>query len=76
MDRAPGVRQEGDEKNRIYYEPRCIEETMAFPGLLHGRRTQEALFCRKGKGPDPATMDHIKGGFVLDEDPIAVNECT
>jgi len=38
-------------------------------GLLHGRRTQEALL-RKEKVPDPATMDHIKGGFVLDEDPL------
>ena len=67
------VRQEfnrqSDEKDRIYYEPRCIEGNYGLPGLLHGRRTQEALFAQ-GKGPDPATMDHIKGGFVLDEDPL------
>jgi len=67
------VRQEfnkqNDEKNRIYYEPRCIEGNYGLPGLLHGRRTQEALFAQ-GLGPDPATMDHIKGGFVLEEDPL------
>jgi hypothetical protein len=61
--------RQSDRENRLYYEPRCIEGNYGLPGLLHGRRTQEALFAR-GKGPDPATMDHIKGGFVLDEDPL------
>src|SRR5258708_42396 len=67
------VRQEfnrqSDGTNRIYYEPRCIEGNYGLPRLLPGRRTQAALFAQR-KRPDPATMDHIKGGFVLDEDPL------
>jgi hypothetical protein len=67
------VRQEftrqNDEQNRIFYEPRCIEGNYGLPGLLHGRRNEEALFA-EGKGPDPASRDAIKSGFLLDEDPL------
>jgi len=67
------VRQEfdkqSDEKNRIYSEPRCVEGNYGLPGLLHGRRTEEALFTQ-GRGPAPASLDAIKGGFVLEEDPL------
>ena len=45
-------------ENRIYYEPRCIEGNYGLPGFLHGRRMQERAFA-EGRGPDPATMDHI-----------------
>src|SRR6266702_3555561 len=48
-----------DQENRIYTEPRCHEGNYGLPGLLHGRRTEEALFAQ-GKGPDPATRDAIK----------------
>ena len=48
-----------DEENRIYYEPRCFEGNYGLPGLLHGRRNEEALFAQ-GKGPNPATRDAIK----------------
>ncbi len=57
------------EQNRIYHEPRCIEGNYGLPGLLHGRRTEEALFAQ-GKGPDPTTRDAIKDGFLLDSDPL------
>ena len=67
------VRQEftrqSDKDNRIYYEPRCIEGNYGLPGLLLGRRMEERAFA-EGKGPDPATVDNIKGGFLLDEDPL------
>jgi hypothetical protein len=61
--------RQSDAENRIYYEPRCIEGNYGLPGLLHGRRKQERDFAQ-GRGPDPATMDHIKSGFVLEEDPL------
>jgi len=62
--------RQGDEENRIYTEPRCIEGNYGLPGLLHGRRVQEFEFAQ-GRGPDPATMNHTgAGGFVLDEDPL------
>jgi len=48
---------------------RRISVSDARMGLLHGRRTQELEFAQ-GRGPDPATMDHIKGGFVLEDDPL------
>jgi hypothetical protein len=57
--------KQSDQENRIYYEPRCLEGNYGLPGLLHGRRTEEALFAQ-GRGPDPATKDSIK---VNDGDP-------
>ncbi|MGH6817134.1 MAG: hypothetical protein ACREC6_15660 [Hyphomicrobiaceae bacterium] len=61
--------KQSDKANRIYYEPRCLEGNYGLPGLLHGRRQEERAFAEQ-KGPDPATIDHIKGGFLLDEDPL------
>jgi hypothetical protein len=61
--------KQSSEANRIYTEPRCIEGNFGLPGLLHGRRVQESEFAA-GKGPDPRTMDHNKGGFLLDQDPL------
>ena len=61
--------KQSDAQNRIYHEPRCLEGNYGLPGLLHGRRTEEALFA-KGKGPDPASRDAIKDGFILDQDPL------
>jgi hypothetical protein len=62
-------RKQSDKQNRIYTEPRCIEGNYGLPGLLHGRRMQERTFAQ-GKGPDPASQDHIAGGFLLEEDPL------
>jgi hypothetical protein len=50
---------QSEEENRIYYEPRCLEGNYGLPGLLHGRRNEEALFAQ-GKGPNPAARDAIK----------------
>jgi hypothetical protein len=50
--------KQSDQENRIYYEPRCIEGNYGLPGFLHGRRMQERAFA-EGRGPDPATMNHI-----------------
>jgi hypothetical protein len=61
--------KESDQDNRIYYEPRCVEGNYGLPGLLHGRRMEEIAFA-EGRGPDPATVDNVKGGFLLEEDPL------
>jgi hypothetical protein len=61
--------RQSDKENRIYTEPRCIEGNYGLPGLLLGRRTQERAFAQ-GKGPDPATQDHISAGFLLEQDPL------
>ena len=61
--------RQSEQENRIYYEPRCHEGNYGLPGLLHGRRVEELAFV-EGRGPDPATIDNIKGGFLLEEDPL------
>jgi hypothetical protein len=61
--------RQSDRENRLYTEPRCIEGNYGLPGLLHGRRSEEFAFA-EGRGPDPATRDNLKSGFVLDEDPL------
>jgi hypothetical protein len=61
--------RQSDEENRLYYEPRCIEGNFGLPGLLHGRRVEELAFAQ-GRGPDPRTIDNIKGGFLLQDDPL------
>jgi hypothetical protein len=61
--------KQSDQENRIYYEPRCIEGNFGLPGLLHGRRVEELAFAQ-GRGPDPRTIDAVKGGFLLQDDPL------
>jgi hypothetical protein len=61
--------RQSNEDNRLYTEPRCIEGNYGFPGLMHGRRVEERNFA-EGRGPDPATRDAMKGGFVFDDDPL------
>jgi len=61
--------KQSDEENRLYYEPRCVEGNFGLPGILHGRRAEELAFA-EGRGPDPATRDAQKGGFILDDDPL------
>jgi hypothetical protein len=61
--------RQSDQENRIYYEPRCIEGNYGLPGLLHGRRVEEYLFAN-AKGVDPRTIDNVKGGFLLQDDPL------
>jgi hypothetical protein len=62
------TRQSGEE-NRVYYEPRCHEGNYGLPGLLRGARMDELAFAQ-GRGPDPRTIDSIKGGFLLQDDPL------
>jgi hypothetical protein len=61
--------KQSDQENRLYYEPRCIEGNYGLPGLIHGRRVEDLAFA-EGRGPDPATRDSMKGGFVFDDDPL------
>jgi hypothetical protein len=61
--------KQSDQENRLYYEPRCVEGNFGLPGLLHGRRVEELAFAQ-GRGPDPRTIDNIKGGFLLQDDPL------
>jgi hypothetical protein len=61
--------KQGDQDNRIYYEPRCIEGNYGLPGLLRGRRMEERAFA-EGRGPDPATSDDVKGVVALAQDPF------
>src|ERR1700674_966609 len=59
--------RQGDQENRLYYEPRCIEGNYGLPGIIHGRRMEEHDFAQ-GRGPDPLTRDAMKGGFIFDDD--------
>jgi hypothetical protein len=61
--------KQSDQENRLYYEPRCIEGNFGLPGLLHGRRVEELAFVQ-GRGADPRTIDNVKGGFLLQDDPL------
>jgi hypothetical protein len=61
--------RQGEQENRVYYEPRCIEGNFGLPGLLQGRRMEELAFAQ-GRGPDPATRDNTHGSFVLEADPL------
>jgi hypothetical protein len=61
--------KQSDAENRLYYEPRCVEGNFGLPGLLRGRRVEELAFAQ-GRGPDPRTIDNVKGGFLLQDDPL------
>jgi hypothetical protein len=58
------LHQQSNEENRFYPEPRCHEGNYGLPGLLHGRRTEDAAFAQ-GRGPDPATKDNVTGSLTL-----------
>jgi hypothetical protein len=63
--------KQNDQANRIYYEPRCHDGNFGLPTLLAGGRAAEKAFAA-GRGPDPATLDNVKGMEVSDEntDPL------
>ena len=61
--------KQSEQDNRIYYEPRCVEGNYGLPGLLHGRRIEELAFMQ-GRGANPATVDNVRGGFLLEDDPL------
>jgi hypothetical protein len=61
--------RQSDQDNRLYTEPRCIEGNYGLPGIIHGRRMEERAFA-EGRGPDPATRDAMKDGFIFDDEPL------
>ena len=61
--------RQSDRDNRLYTEPRCVEGNYGLPGIIHGRRTEERAFA-DGRGPDPATRDAMKDGFIFDDEPL------
>ncbi len=65
--------RQSDEENRIYTEPRCLEGNFGLPGLLHGRRAEDAAFAA-GRGPDPAATDNTNAGALtqaeVPQDPL------
>ncbi len=60
---------QSNQENRLYYEPRCVEGNFGLPGLLRGRRVEDLAFAQ-GRGVDPKTIDNVKGGFLLQDDPL------
>ena len=60
--------RQSDEENRFYPEPRCLEGNYGLPGLMHGRRVEDAAFAQ-GRGPDPATKDAVTGTLTTAEVP-------
>jgi hypothetical protein len=63
--------RQNDQANRIYYEPRCHDGNFGLPALLAGGRAAERAFAQ-GRGPDPATLDNVKGMETSEEntDPL------
>ena len=57
--------KQGDQQNRIYYEPRCVEGNMGFPAMMRAARIEDLAFAQ-GRGPDPATKDNATG-FIGDD---------
>jgi hypothetical protein len=60
--------RQSNEENRFYTEPRCLEGNLGLPGLLHGRRVEDAAFA-EGRGPDPASKDNVTGVLTTAEVP-------
>jgi hypothetical protein len=61
--------RQSDQDNRLYTEPRCVEGNYGLPGIIYGRRMEERAFA-EGRGPDPATRDAMKDGFIFDDEPL------
>jgi hypothetical protein len=63
--------RQSEGENRFYAEPRCVEGNYGLPGLLHGRRVEDAAFVQ-GRGPDPATTDNTANFAQAEvlEDPL------
>ena len=57
--------------NRLYYEPRCHDGNFGLPGLRTGGRATDKAFA-EGRGPNPATLDNMKGMDAPEEntDPL------
>ena len=55
------LKRQGDEQNRIYYEPRCHEGNYGLSAMFIGARVREQEFAA-GRGPDPFSLDTTTGG--------------
>jgi hypothetical protein len=62
--------KQSDEKNRIYYEPRCHEGNYAFPALMLNARIAARDYAA-GKGPRPDTRDNATDFVGTEENPLA-----
>ena len=62
-------REQSDQQNRIYYEPRCYEGNYGFPALLLGARIAEEEYDA-GRGPHPATFDNATDFVGVEENPL------
>ena len=62
---------QSNQANRLYYEPRCHDGNFGMPGLLTGGRATDKAFA-EGRGPNPATLDNVKGMDAPEEntDPL------
>jgi hypothetical protein len=62
---------QSNEANRLYYEPRCHDGNFGMPALLAGGRAKDKAFAER-RGPDPATLDNVKGMDAPEEntDPL------
>jgi hypothetical protein len=58
--------RQGEQHNRIYYEPRCHEGNYGQVGLLAGARAEERAFAQ-GRGPHPATRCTAGCGTGIEE---------
>jgi hypothetical protein len=61
--------RQGEQENRLYYEPRCVEGNYGLPGLIRGARAEELAFA-EGRGPHPATKDNATDFVGVEDDPL------
>ena len=61
--------KQSDQKNKTYYEPRCVEGNYALPSVLLGARMEDLAFA-EGRGPDPATKDNATDFVGVEENPL------
>jgi len=61
--------KQSNEKNRIYYEPRCHEGNYAFPSLMLAARLADRDYAA-GKGPRPDTKDNATDFVGTEENPF------
>jgi hypothetical protein len=61
--------RQGDQDNRIYYEPRCVEGNYAFPSMILAARIEDLAFA-EGRGPNPAAKDNATDFVGVEQDPL------
>ena len=61
--------KQGEQENRIYYEPRCVEGNYALPSLMRSARMADRAFA-EGRGPDPARSDNATDFVGVEDDPL------